>query len=77
MANILLTIPDATVDRILDALAARHGYNPIVDGTKAQFAKKQLRLFLQSEVFAHEALVEVTALNTARKTEIETNIPIT
>lgn len=77
MAVINLTIPDATVNRVLTAFAARYGYNAATDGTPSQFTKKQIGIWVRSEVFAHEALVAITAENDARKIEIDSNIPIT
>lgn len=55
MASITITIPDAVLTRVLDAIAARHGYDPLTDGTKAQFAKSVVIGWLKKEVVEHEA----------------------
>ena len=54
MANITITIPDAVVPRVLDAVSARNGYNTATDGTKAQFAKAVLVRWLKAEVVGYE-----------------------
>lgn len=54
MAQITLTIPDEHIQRILDAFAAVHGYDPVNNGTKAQFARAKLRDFVKEIVVRHE-----------------------
>lgn len=55
MANLTITIPDAVLPRVLDAIASSRGYNPATDGTKAQFAKAQIIGLLKDIVSSAEA----------------------
>lgn len=62
MATLTITIPDAVAPRVLDAVAARHGYLdettglPRVPGqTKAQFAREVIKTYLKETTKAHEA----------------------
>lgn len=70
MATISLTIPDASLTRIIDGICAVYNYNQFIEGmqsppTKAQFAKAQIIAFVKatvknSEVAAANAATELT-----------------
>jgi len=55
MASITITIPNAVKDRVLDAIAARHGYDSGTDGTKAQFAKSVIALWAKRITVEYES----------------------
>lgn len=57
MATISITVPDAVVPRVLDAMADTYTYDPATDGTKAQFAKKQIAAHVKSIVVAYETRI--------------------
>jgi len=63
MATFTINIPDAVLARVLDAFVAAYGYDPVSDGNKAAFAKRQIARFVAETVRAHEA---AAAANTAR-----------
>lgn len=50
MAQLTITIPDADLNRILDAFANQFNYNSATDGTKAQFARTQVIRFIRTTV---------------------------
>lgn len=54
MAQISLTIPDAALDRVIDALCARGTWTPELGIPRGQFAKQQLAAWLKEEVKAYE-----------------------
>lgn len=55
MASFTITVPDAVVPRVADAVAATFAYDAERDGTKAQFTKKVLVDYLRRLVQEHEA----------------------
>lgn len=59
MASITISVPDAQVQRVLDAFCNTFGYNPDTDGTKAAFAKKQIALYAREVTLAYEANLAV------------------
>lgn len=71
MAQIVVTVPDAVLQRVLDAFAAAYGYQATIDGspnpeTKAQFARRMVRQYVKNTVVAHEAeQAAITARQTA------------
>lgn len=71
MAQITLTIPDAAINRILDAFAIAYGYDPATDGTKAQFAKLQIRDFVKRIVLEQEGQMSADAAIDIKRAEIE------
>lgn len=50
MATISITIPDAQLQRVIDAVCGTYNYDPNSGLTQAQFAKQQLSLWLKSTV---------------------------
>ncbi len=77
MANVTITIPDAVVDRVLDAIAGTYGYNPLLDGTKAQFGKKQLANFAKRTVRDYEAVRDSNLSYNQAIAAVESEINIT
>lgn len=59
MAQITITIPDAVVQRVLDAFAYRFGYDNVPDPkpTKAAFAKAALVGEIRAITRDHEKMV--------------------
>lgn len=55
MASISVTVPDAIVTRVLDAICDTYDYRGPIDGTKAQFAKKQVAEHIRRLVTSYEA----------------------
>lgn len=65
MATITITIPDASVTRVQDAIATKYGYT-VADGTKAEFLVATLRNWLKMTVCDVEVQTAVgTAADTA------------
>lgn len=77
MASITLTIPDPILNRVLDALAAKWGYNPAGGQTKAQFAKSALAAYVKATVKQYEAEVAAKAAFDSAQATTETDIAIT
>ncbi len=79
MATLTITIPNAQLTRVANAVATQHGYQAEVPDpdnpgqtipnpqTKADFAREVLMRFLRETVRAHEAAV---AAESARQTAI-------
>jgi hypothetical protein len=77
MADITITVPNAVLSRVLDAIAARNGYIAAVHGTKAQFAKSLIIAWIKREVKGYEAgLASESAINTANAS-VDNDISIT
>jgi hypothetical protein len=67
MAQILITIPDTVLQRVLDAVAAEDGWDAASGLTKAQFAKRVLLGELRERVRRHETkLAQESAAATVR-----------
>lgn len=77
MASITITIPDAVLNRVLDAIAATRSYNPGTDGTKAQFAKAQLVAWIKGIVVDYEGNNAANTANASARTTAQTDIAIT
>lgn len=77
MATLSITIPNPVVDRVQDALAARHHYNPETDGTKAAFAKQLVIEYLKREVKEYEADTAGSDARQAAITAVEAEILLT
>jgi hypothetical protein len=77
MASVNLTIPDAVVQRVLDAYAATHGYTGVNGQTKAQFLKASLIAELQRTVQSYEGNVAATAAAQTAAQKAQTEISIT
>jgi len=59
MASITLNIPDDQLERVVEALCARHGYE---EGSKESFAQSVVLNFLSRSVRQHETeLAKVAA----------------
>lgn len=62
-ADITITIPDAAVPRVINAMAAVHGYEETINGqpnpeTKAQFARRMLLKYLRDVTLGYEMVLE-------------------
>lgn len=59
MAQIIITIPDAHVSRVLDAFASRFNYdqNKLEGETKGQFAKRMLAEWIKLTTLREERKV--------------------
>lgn len=82
MATLTLTIPNAQVTRVTDALSARHGYtgfepDGITPQTKSEFTRKVLIKYLKREVALHEAGTAGSVAYNAAENDVEVNITIT
>jgi hypothetical protein len=53
--DIIFTIPDDQVQRVVDAVAGSFGYDPATDGTKGQFTKKYVVKLLKQITKNYEA----------------------
>ena len=62
MATISLTIPDAALPRVVDALCARGHWTPETPGTRGAFAKAELARWLREEVREYERAEALAAL---------------
>lgn len=81
MAQITIDIPAGVTPRVIDAIAARYGYQATVNGvanpeTKGAFAKRMVVKWVKDIVREHEAaLAQTSAFTTAaEKAESEINI---
>lgn len=77
MATITLTIPDAVIDRVRDAIAANNGYNAVVHGTKAQFAKTWIIRQIKNQVNGYEIRVAADTASQTAGAAAESEIVIT
>lgn len=59
MASITIAVPDAQVQRVLDAFCNTFGYNAATDGTKASFVRKQMASYAKEITLAYEANLAV------------------
>jgi hypothetical protein len=62
MANITIVIPDAQVQRALEAFANVYGWTPELGVTKAAFAKAQVAEFVKSTTLSYERQKAAAAL---------------
>lgn len=77
MADITISVPAGATNRVLDAIAARHGYNPATDGTKAAFAKAFIIKLVKQEVRAYERDIAAKAAAATAETAVDSEISIT
>lgn len=77
MATIVLNIPDAQVNRIMNAVCALNGYDPDSGLTKAQFTKKFLAQKLAEEVKAVEVQAAVNAARATTTATVDSELNIT
>ena len=82
MATITLTIPDAQLLRIQNALCALYGYQTkLPDGSanpvsQAAFSKQQIVNYIQQSVLAYEVPTTMQATQTAASQAVLIQIPI-
>ena len=72
MAQLTITIANADVDRVLDALG---GYQSLIDGepnpqSKAQFTQEKIIHFLKTKVKNYESQIAMDAARLASTTDI-------
>lgn len=77
MASTTITVPDAVLPRVLDAVAATQGYNPATDGTKAQFLKAFIARTLKGIVAEYEASAAASAAAASARSTANSDIAIT
>lgn len=68
MAQIVITIPDEQVERVLVAFADRRGWSPSTLLTRAEYARRQVAQYIRDQVVHSEGvdarnLAEQTATN--------------
>ena len=73
MAQVTLTIANADVDRVLNALG---GYQDLIDGqpnpqTKSQFAQEKIITWLKNRVKNHEANVAAEVARAAANVQVD------
>jgi hypothetical protein len=73
MANITITIPDASIGRIVDGFCLNFNYNlsKLEGETKAQFAKRMLISILKNAVLNAEVEAAKMAAIEAKKAEVD------
>ena len=54
MAQIIITIPDAQIQRILDGICGQYKYDTASGITKAQFARQKVGEMIKNIVLAYE-----------------------
>lgn len=74
MAQITIDIPNGVLSRVLDAFTVRYNYNPLTDGTKAQFAKQTVINFIKRTVHDAEVGSAVSTAVSNTEADINTNI---
>lgn len=74
MAQITINIPDAVVSRVLDAMAARHGWTAESGQTKAQFVKSVIIKQLKDAVKSHEGNVAVQSATEVTNAAVDADI---
>lgn len=66
MASLTINIPDEHLPRILNAFAGEYGWRSTeLDGTKTEFARKQIRAFIKRTVRSQEIATAVEAASQA------------
>lgn len=56
MAQLIITIPDTQVERVLVALADRRGWSPEMLLTRAEYARRQVAQYIRDQVVASEGI---------------------
>lgn len=72
MAALTLTIPDAMVPRLEEAVAKRNNWNPDIGVTKVQFLKRRLQAYLLQELAGYEVEVAMMAARDTKAEELKT-----
>lgn len=76
MADITITVPNAVLSRVLDAIAATKGYKPS-DGTKAQFARNHIAAYIKDIVKSYEGSAASANARRLADTAVDSEITIT
>lgn len=83
MATISFTIPDAVMPRVIDALCGAYGYRDLLPGgvpnplSRPQYAREQVRLFIQAAVRAWEAQQASDAAASAARDKAIAEVTVT
>ena len=79
MASIILTIPDASLSRVVDGICASCSYegNKQPAETKAQYAKRMIIKIVKDMIKDAEASPAATTARLVKEAEIETGVLIT
>lgn len=77
MASINITIPDAVVSRVLDALSAKWGYDSNSGLNKAQFARQTLAAYVKATVREYESHQAAVAAKATAQASVDSEITIT
>lgn len=77
MAQVIITIPDAVLPRVLDAVAARYSYNAQNGQTKAQFAKSQVIAMLKDAVLWYEGTQAAQTAQQTAVTQVNAEVTLT
>lgn len=83
MAQFTFTVPDAQLARVVDALCGAYGYQPLLPDnipnpqTRQQFAREQVRRFMQAAVVAWEARIAGDDAAEVARTKAQQEVTIT
>jgi hypothetical protein len=82
MAVISITISDAELPRVINAVCSQYNYQATVNGspnpeTKAQFAKRMMIVWLKDNVKADEVRAAIEAARTAASARVDSEILMT
>ena len=89
MAQLIITVPDAQVARVLAAFAAQYGYQDTVPGanpgdppvanpeTRVQFTRRMLRRFVMEVVRANEVVAAIETARTDAAAKVDAEIALT
>jgi hypothetical protein len=76
MANIQVSVPDAVINRVLDAFATQYGWKATSGLTKAQFARRVVADFVKAVVKGYEARLAADAARVTAEANADTDIVI-
>jgi hypothetical protein len=71
MAQIAINIPDAQINRVLDAFADRYGWTSENSMNKAAFAKDQLKNFIKRTIKDSEGDLQAASLRAAINNDVD------
>lgn len=88
MAQLTITVPDAQLQRVLDAFKAQYSYQATVPGptpedppvpnpeTVAQFVRRRLRVYVMDVVRAHESLKAAETARAAAANAVDSELAL-
>lgn len=77
MATISITIPDAVLPRVVEALCTANGYDPSSGLTKNQFAKQSIARYVKQTVIDYETNAAANTAAMTQRTSSTTDMVIT